>query len=474
MTITLRETTQAGATNKGDTLTRAELDGNFVDLLTNKIIPIQIDADSGSVKVGQAQNNGVMTVTGGTNITTAVTEDSAGNANLTITGTTFMANLTDDSTPQLSGNLDTNNQNIVTTSNRNLKLYPNGSGVVEIGGDGSDDGTIQLNCSQNSHGIKLASPPHSAGQSYTLTFPSTSPNANDFISTDGSGNLKFTKLTAGTGITITNPDSAGDFVITNTVSAGISDVVSDSSPQLGGNLDVNGNSIVSTSNADINITPDNNGKVVIDGINYPQADGNAGEYLVTDGSNNLSFQPLAIVGGTDITVTQPDSSGAFTIAFSGSSGIASMVNDSTPQLGGNLDVNGNDIVSTSNGNIDIQPNGTGKTNIKNMTYDENIHDITYGANITPEPTDGPIQRITLTGNVNFNGFATEIEGATITLVITQDSAGNRTFTENLDSAGRMLFAGGTSTLSTAANAIDIMTITFIGGTYFASLSTNFS
>tara|TARA_Y100001937_G_C7135364_1_gene339667 strand:+ start:5350 stop:6414 length:1065 start_codon:yes stop_codon:yes gene_type:complete len=354
MTITLRETTQAGATNKGDTLTRAELDGNFVDLLTNKIIPIQVDADSGSVKVGQAQNNGVLTVTGGTNITTAVTEDSGGNANITITGTTFMANLTDDSSPQLNGNLDVNGNKIQTVSgNANLKLSPHGSGVVEIEGDGSsEDGTIQLNCSQNSHGIKLASPPHSAGQSYTITFPSNAPGANKIFQTDANGDLTFI----------------------DTPTAGISDVVSDSSPQ----------------------------------------------------------------------------------------------------LGGNLDVNNNDIVSVSNGNIDIQPNGTGKTNIKNMTYNENIHEITYGANITPEPTDGPIQRITLTGNVNFNGFATETEGATITLVITQDSAGNRTFTENLDSNGRMLFAGGTSTLSTSANAIDIMTITFIGGTYFASLSTNFS
>ena len=37
--------------------------------------------------------------------------------------------------------------------------------------------------------------------------------------------------------------------------------------------------------------------------------------------------------------------------------------DSTPQLGGNLDVNGNDIVSVSNADIDIVPHGSGKTNL---------------------------------------------------------------------------------------------------------------
>ena len=56
-----------------------------------------------------------------------------------------------------------------------------------IKGDGTTDGYIQLNCSQNSHGIKLKSPAHSAGASYTLTFPTTDGNANEFLQTNGSG-----------------------------------------------------------------------------------------------------------------------------------------------------------------------------------------------------------------------------------------------------------------------------------------------
>lgn len=38
---------------------------------------------------------------------------------------------------------------------------------------------------------------------------------------------------------------------------------------------------------------------------------------------------------------------------------AEVVDDTTPQLGGDLDVNGNKITSASNGNITIDPNGTG-------------------------------------------------------------------------------------------------------------------
>ena len=74
------------------------------------------------------------------------------------------------------------------------KLYTTTYGI-EVRGDGSSgDGTLQLNCSQNSHGIKLKSPPHSAGQSYTLTFPSSILN-NGFLRTDSSGNLSFVDVT---------------------------------------------------------------------------------------------------------------------------------------------------------------------------------------------------------------------------------------------------------------------------------------
>jgi len=66
---------------------------------------------------------------------------------------------------------------------------------LEAKGDGSSqDGYIQLNCSQNSHGIKLKSPPHSAGASYTLTFPNNDGDANQFLQTDGNGVLSFASI----------------------------------------------------------------------------------------------------------------------------------------------------------------------------------------------------------------------------------------------------------------------------------------
>ena len=92
---------------------------------------------------------------------------------------------------------------------------------LEAKGDGSSqDGYIQLNCSQNSHGIKLKSPPHSAGQSYTLTFPQAITNG-FFLKTDGSGNLSFAaavedKPTITTSSVIIAPSTSQTFTLNGT------------------------------------------------------------------------------------------------------------------------------------------------------------------------------------------------------------------------------------------------------------------
>ena len=58
---------------------------------------------------------------------------------------------------------------------------------IEARSDGTTDGYIQLNCTANTHGIKLKSPPHSAGASYTLTFPNDDGNSGQALTTNGSG-----------------------------------------------------------------------------------------------------------------------------------------------------------------------------------------------------------------------------------------------------------------------------------------------
>ena len=99
-----------------------------------------------------------------------------------------------DTSPQLGGDLDVQASKITTsTSNGNIQIEPDGSGVLEVRGAGGNDGTLQLNCSAQSHGIKLKSPAHSAGASYTLTFPDSIVN-NGALLTDSNGNLSFSPI----------------------------------------------------------------------------------------------------------------------------------------------------------------------------------------------------------------------------------------------------------------------------------------
>ena len=90
----------------------------------------------------------------------------------------------------LGGNLDVNGNDIVSSSNGDIEIAPDGNGSFIIKGNAtSGSGRVVLNCEQNSHGITLKGPPHSAAASYTLTFPNTDGNADQVLKTDGSGNL---------------------------------------------------------------------------------------------------------------------------------------------------------------------------------------------------------------------------------------------------------------------------------------------
>ena len=108
-----------------------------------------------------------------------------------VIGTDVLSDVVQDTSPQLGGNLDLNGQDIVTTSNANLELAPDGTGVVSIKGNttgGSNQGAIKLWCENNSHGISIKSPPHSATASYELVLPTGVGTAGQVLKTDGGDN----------------------------------------------------------------------------------------------------------------------------------------------------------------------------------------------------------------------------------------------------------------------------------------------
>ena len=83
-----------------------------------------------------------------------------------------IASVAADTTPQLGGDLDMNGQDIVTTSNADIELAPNGTGHVTVKGN-DNQGAIQFNCENNSHGQQIKAAPHSESASNVLTIPST-------------------------------------------------------------------------------------------------------------------------------------------------------------------------------------------------------------------------------------------------------------------------------------------------------------
>ena len=131
------------------------------------------------------------------------------------------------------------------------------------------------------------------------------------------------------------------------------------------NIDIDGNSIISTdTNGDINITPNGSGYVVIDGLNYPQADGSANQVITTDGLGTLSFQTLS--GTLDIAADAGTDNGVVlgtdTLTITGGTGI------STSVTGDTITVNGDDATTTTKGIASFDTNhftvSTGAVTIK--------------------------------------------------------------------------------------------------------------
>jgi hypothetical protein len=85
-----------------------------------------------------------------------------------------------------------------------------------------------------------------------------------------------------------------------------------------------------------------------------------------DNFTNLNTAKLESenAGSTGQILTRTSTGANWADAAAG--GIANVVEDTTPQLGGSLDVNGNSIVSTSNGNIELTPNGSGNVYANSM------------------------------------------------------------------------------------------------------------
>ena len=250
------------------------------------------------------------------------------NNNAITNGAGYLADIVSDTSPQLGGDLDVQSSKITTaTSNGNVKIEPNGTGVVEVRGAGGNDGKLQLNCSAQSHGIKLASPAHSAGQSYTLIFPDNQIAADKYLKI---------KSISGSGSTAIGQAENASLDANDLGEGTVPDARFPSTlPALNGSAltDLNGSNIASGTISASRI-PTLNQNTTGSAATLTTARTIAG--VSFDGSANISLNNNAITNGAGY--------------------ITDLVNVTSPQLGGDLASNGNNINMADN---DIAKFGTG-------------------------------------------------------------------------------------------------------------------
>ena len=193
-----------------------------------------------------------------------------------------------------------------------------------------------------------------------------------------------------------------------------------------------------------------------------------GQYLTyNSGSSewqNVSFnQSLGDL--SDVTISNPTTGNVLQYGPSGWENQAAsfqLSSDFGPQLAANLDSNDFSITnSNADGDVTLNPNGTGKSIVNNINY----YETPYALGSTDTPTinvaNGNVQTVTITSGLTLPAFTSAITGQSVTLIVT----GSGTAT----GASGYKFAGGSTTLT----SFSVVSVYYDGTNYWASIATDF-
>ena len=370
------------------------------------------------------------------------------NGNVDVSGTLTVAGAVDFGDAALSNVGAVQLDSIAGDADTNTSITFSGSDVITVATGGSTAFTV--NASQlitASGGI--------TSTAASNTFGATSFNDADITNV---GSIALDTITNdGTDVTI---DSGGDIVL----DAGGADVTLKDDGTTFGSLSQSSGELViksgSTPTAAITMSGANvtvAGDLTVSGDDITMGTNTAGNLLIADGTNFNSvavgsLSEISTVANDDVFLAVDTSGGglkkitrsAIVSGLATSGAISNVSEDSTPQLGGDLDVNGNDIVSVSNGNINLLPNGSGK-----VILDGN------GSSGGVSITDGVIDIRTGTGNEAKILFYCESSNAHAqTLQAAPHSAGSSATLVLPTASGTLIGTGDTGTLPVAAIDID--------------------
>jgi hypothetical protein len=299
----------------------ADTTGDTLTLVSGTGINIDVDAASDAIRITNTftESDTLQNVTDrGATTSVAVSITNATNATTTSSGALIVTggvgiggDLFVGGGDISAGNVATNLLAGNTTTAVNFATAQT-SGALTIGGT-AQTGTITLDRSTSAHTLNIATGVNTSGTKTVniatgssttgvtaLTLGSTNSTSSTIIQA-GSGKVRFNigavtlylPTADGSAGQVLKTDGAGNlsFDSVDSLSGGIANIVEDTSPQLGGNLDVNGQSIVSAvgSNGNILITPDGTGYIQLDGLKWPTADGSNGYLLQTNGAGQLAW-----------------------------------------------------------------------------------------------------------------------------------------------------------------------------------------
>ena len=204
-------------------------------------------------------------------------------------------------------------------------------------------------------------------------------------------------------------------------------------------------------------------------------DGGLDTGMFSSGDGNIQFysnttKVVEIASGNITLLGHPTIEG---VTSTGATGTGKLVFDNAPTFSGHPTIEGvTSTGATGTGKLvfDNAPTFSGTVTTSTLTVKDvrdTVYAATFASTFTPDGANGALQNVTLTGSITINAFANPVAGQTVTLILTQGGSGSYTLTST------MKFAGGLKTLSTAVGSVDLLTITYTGSVYYASLVVGF-